>query len=289
VVQVRGDGLELEWWVSFADGPGGGNPAPIVIAGATLGTARMQKIAATLGFETVFVQPDITSTFGLRYFVPRHEVEMCGHATVAAISLLRERGAVRRSGSFGTVAGERAYRSEDNGDVMIELDQPRFAPRSPTEDQVAAVLGIDRRKIAGPLSTVSVARAKTIVPLVDESTLDQLQPNHTQLWELCERHDSTGIYAFAPSTDGRCDFAARQFPLRVGFVEDPATGIAAGALAAYLDSRGIAPRSTTSGYRIGQGRAMRQPSVMRAHVPHDTAGCVWIGGRATRADQPATR
>jgi trans-2,3-dihydro-3-hydroxyanthranilate isomerase len=284
-------GASLEWWVSFADGPNGGNPAPIVVSADQLDTSQMQDVAAGLGFETAFVlQAEEEGVCRLRFFVPRHEVEMCGHATIAVLTMLAQVGGFPSEGVFGTQTRLRSFVRRHDDRTMIELDAPHPAGSVPNIDELADVLRVDPASVGGDLgspATVSVARPKTIVPLVDERTLDDLRPNHRRLWELCERASSTGIYAVAPSTRDGCDFAARQFPLRVGFVEDPATGIAAGALAAELHRRGIEPLPDAAGvYRIAQGRAMGRPSLILAQPPRRDDDHVWIGGRARRASIP---
>ncbi|MFZ1040409.1 MAG: PhzF family phenazine biosynthesis isomerase [Anaerolineales bacterium] len=70
-----------------------GNPAPVVFNADALTTQQMQAIAAHFGQETVFVLKPLepAADIRLRYFVPRHEMEMCVHATVATITVLVRR------------------------------------------------------------------------------------------------------------------------------------------------------------------------------------------------------
>ena len=71
--------------VAFADGEGGGNPCPVVAGADGWDTEAMQAAAAAFGHETGFVlepEPGVDADVRLRYFVPRHETEMCVHATV---------------------------------------------------------------------------------------------------------------------------------------------------------------------------------------------------------------
>jgi PhzF family phenazine biosynthesis protein len=216
-----------------------------------------------------------------RYFVPRRELEMCVHATVAAVAMLMQAGTVPGEVTVETPQRLRRVVRDQQGQVMVQMAEPEIAGSAPTVAEIAAALRISPSAVGGPLrlvQTVSVARAKTIVPLIGEAVLDSLQPDFPALEALCERYGSTGIYAFALSASGRYQVAARQFPVRVGYPEDPATGVAAGALAAYLDGQDLRP-AAPGGYRIAQGRAMGRPSLITASPP-DANGEIWVGGRA---------
>ena len=81
----------------FCHDGGGGNPTGLVLEADALSAADMQNLAKQCGHESGFVlrpgDPD-TADFRFRYFVPRHEMEMCGHATVGALWLMREQGRI---------------------------------------------------------------------------------------------------------------------------------------------------------------------------------------------------
>jgi trans-2,3-dihydro-3-hydroxyanthranilate isomerase len=276
---MMGPVLTATWWVAFADGQGGGNPAPIVTDAGQLSTEEMQRAAAGFGFETVFVlAPRAGGACRFRYFVPRRELEMCVHATVAAVAMLMQAGRLPGEVSVETPQRIRRVVRDQHDQVMVQMARPEIAGSAPTVAEVAAALRIPSSAVGGLVQTVSVARAKTIVPLSGEAVLDSLQPDFPALEALCERYGSTGIYAFALSASGRYQVATRQFPVRVGYPEDPATGVAAGALAAYLDCQGLRP-AAPDGYRIAQGRAMGRASLITASAP-DATGEIWVGGLA---------
>ena len=81
----------------FAERAGGGNPCPVIPAGDDLGDEQMQQIAAATGHETVFLlTPTVPDArIRMRHFVPRHEMEMCVHATIAAMTHLAVQGQAR--------------------------------------------------------------------------------------------------------------------------------------------------------------------------------------------------
>ena len=110
-----------------------------------------------------------------------------------------------------------------------------------------------------------VARAKTLIPIETTELLHSaLPPKDPNKWrELCDGIESTGIYLYSTFTaevnDKNIVFESRQFPRASGYPEDPATGIAAGALAASLYKRNIMINKSGT-YNVYQGTSMGKPS-----------------------------
>jgi PhzF family phenazine biosynthesis protein len=269
----------------FADGPDGGNPCPVVLGAQDWTTERMRARTAEFGHETAFVLP---ATEGgdvrLRYFVPRHEMEMCVHATVAATLLLAGTGRLTRNPArIETPLGIREVTWDARESrAIVEQSPPRFGPRitAGQQDRLWSALrlpaaALDPRQ--GPIRSVSTARPKLMIPLRDEDVLDGLAPDFPLLWDVCDELDVTGCYPFTRRVAG-ADAAARQFPLRAGYPEDPATGVAACALGAYLT--GTEPG--THRFVIVQGRAMGRPSRIEAETDVAADGTI----TATRVGGP---
>ena len=120
----------------------------------------------------------------------------------------------------------------------------------------------------------SVARNKTLIPLKSIETLNAAKnpPDAVIFRDLCDEIDSTGLYIYA-SNSSLSSYECRQFPRYSGYPEDPATGIAAAALANSLYSRGIhesnethdcnAENSNSIVYEMYQGTAMNKPSKIK--------------------------
>ncbi|MET0455163.1 MAG: PhzF family phenazine biosynthesis protein [Mycobacterium sp.] len=263
--------IEVVHTVVFADGVGGGNPCPVVLDASELSTDEMQAVAGRFGQECGFVvSPPQDDVPRLRFFVPEHEMSMCVHATAAVVALLAQRGRLPRDvdhvqapvGRVGigyqraTVVGETNVQR-----VSVTQHDPTFSSANPSREQVAAVLGVPVAAIdsARPVESVSVSRPKLIVPIKDARTLHGLAPDWERLWRLCERFDTTGIYAFA-AAEQPASWFARQFPVRAGYPEDPATGVAAGALAAYLIAHAPPVDRQSIEMHVYQGQAMGRPS-----------------------------
>ncbi|MGH3421881.1 MAG: PhzF family phenazine biosynthesis protein, partial [Streptosporangiaceae bacterium] len=242
--------VEVEQWSVFRRGGDGGNPCPVITDAWGLRPAQMQAIAAHYGHESAFVTSVDAFGAGLRYFVPAHEMRMCVHATIAAVTALIGSGAVGGGHVTARTASGEHRVSWSGGNplqVTVEQHQPSFGPPAPVRREAAAALGLPEGSTveAAPIRMVNVARPKLIVPLRDADTVHQARPHFPQLWDLCRRLAATGAYIFAPHPDGdRQHVVARQFPVDAGYPEDPATGVAAAALAAYL-ADGLRPAQPT--------------------------------------------
>ncbi len=114
--------------------------------------------------------------------------------------------------------------------------------------------------------------------------MHQASPDFPALWEVCRRLGTTGAYVFAPHPDGDPrHVVARQFPVDAGYPEDPATGVAAAALAAYLAADLQPARSAWRGITIDQG----DTSFVRAAALAGPEGTTRtsVTGRAVRTGQ----
>lgn len=272
---------EIRCVTVFGDGPGGGNPAPVTLNAETMSGEEMRAVAASYGHEAAFVLPPTDGAdLRLRFFVPKHEMEMCGHATVGAIWLLHHLGRLAKDRvTIATLSGMVEARLE-NG--TVEISQPNGkieAVPSARVAEILSVLGIGEETLAGmPVVNAATSRVKTLVPLKSTAILNGLAPDFTRMETLCESLGSTGLYPFAASDVDVQTFEARQFPKSSGYPEDPATGIAAAALAFGLLAHG---RVTQSDWvRVLQGRAMGRPSAIQVHFARDggnVTGC-WLGG-----------
>ncbi|ANH70722.1 hypothetical protein ABE85_19040 [Mitsuaria sp. 7] len=274
-----------------ADGSGG-NPAPIVLDAEGMSDAQMRAVAAEAGHESGFVLPaesDANADFRFRFFVPRHEMEMCGHATVGALWCLREArlwnaSHVRILTLSGVVEG--FVRDMGSPSERIEITQPVGRVEAITDPavlrRIADVLRVSADDLLPhPVLNAATSRVKTLVALRSVAALDGLQPDFSRMEALCEEIGSTGLYPFAVESLADRRFHARQFPKSSGYPEDAATGIAAAALLFGLKALGLVPVDDAE-VLILQGRAMGQGSEIRVRFHRapdgDVLGCL-LGGR----------
>jgi PhzF family phenazine biosynthesis protein len=252
----------------------GGNPCPVVLDARGMSAADMQEVARHHGLESGFVLPADRDDhdYSFRFFVPNHEMEMCGHATIGALWLLARRGdlsgdIVRIATRSGPVTG---FIGRDNdGEPLIEITQPVgkvVALMDGQSDDVLRALGVGSDSLADlPICNAITSRAKTLIPMKSPEALNALAPSAQLVEAVCGRIGSTGLYPYAVVDGGSRIFEARQFPRSSGYPEDPATGIAAAALAFGLLSNGfVEPNDQT--FRILQGRAMGRLSEIRVRI-----------------------
>lgn len=265
----------------FVDGPGGGNPAPIVADAKGLTSQQMQEIARDHGFESGFILPPPAGTdydHSLRFWMPNHEVSMCGHATVGAIWLLGKLGRLHKNKLKIETPSGPVYAQISDGRVSISQPAGELEPVDPAAiPEILGALGITEDQLANlPITNAATSRTKTLVPLRDPAVLDALQPDHARIERACELADSTGLYPWVPTDPGQLVFDARQFPRSSGYLEDAATGIAAAALVYGLLADGLVASDETRSIFIRQGRAMGRPSKIELRL--NPAGGLWLGG-----------
>ncbi|MCV9940803.1 PhzF family phenazine biosynthesis protein [Boseaceae bacterium BT-24-1] len=259
----------------FGNGSGGGNPAPIVVDARQLDGEAMRAVAARHGHESAFVLPGRDDCdYQFRFFVPNHEMEMCGHATLGTIWLLDHLGELPRpTVSIATLSGPVQARVDDG---QASVSQPRG--RSTNLDDPNAVLDVLGLRPSDlldyPVANAATSRVKTLVPLRSVDILNGLRPDFARVKALCDAIGSTGLYPFAPVDPDTGIFSARQFPRSSGYPEDAATGIAAAALAWSAWDLGLTSKPRVV---IRQGEAMGRPSQIT--VEREDERC-WLSGQA---------
>ncbi|MGJ7609616.1 MULTISPECIES: PhzF family phenazine biosynthesis protein [unclassified Variovorax] len=277
----------------FVNGPCGGNPVPLVRSAAGMASSDMQAVARRHGHESAFVfapnEPGIDWTF--RFFVPNHEMEMCGHATVGALWALREWGEwttpLARVRTLSGVVDARWDASR--GRVWISQPKVRLSTLDAHfGERVCQVLNPRQPTVRNPqVVNAATSRVKTLVRMPTIAALDALTPLLAQVEATCAAIDSTGLYPYAveAAADGKTVVAARQFPRSSGYPEDAATGIAAAALWGYLSATDAVPVGTPAApvvTTVRQGEAMGNPSAIELQArfgPHgDVVGC-WLSGQ----------
>jgi PhzF family phenazine biosynthesis protein len=269
----------------------GGNPCPIVIDASNLPAEAMQSVAQHFRHESGFVlpSPGLDSDYSFRFWVPRHEMEMCGHATIGALWVLATKGRlpgeqVRIETRSGSVTGyvDRA----GSGDPSVEISQPvgKVVDLSRAdEEDVLSTLKLSRRDLLDlPIQNAVTSRVKTLIPIKGVRELNALVPDPSPIEACCGRIGSTGLYPYAIDHQGERRFEARQFPKSSGYPEDAATGIAAAALAFGLLRNGLVDRNSER-ITVMQGRAMDALSEIRVRLGfagERPVGCL-LGGSVT--------
>lgn len=211
---------------SSAD-PFSGNPAAVCILQEDKSVAWMQQVATEMNLsETAFLHYRGLDGWSLRWFTPQKEVDLCGHATLAAAHVIwRELGDTRWDLTFHTRSGRlTASRAEDT----ITLDLPADPP-TPVNDIPGALLQLLGR---APV-WVGQGRDFLLAVVDDAQQVRELQPDMALVTAL----PSQGLIITAPGDEAGLDMVSRFFAPRLGVPEDPATGAAHCVLAVYWSNR----------------------------------------------------
>ena len=209
---------------AFTDALFSGNPAAVCLLDEVLPAETMQSIAAENNLsETAFVHLG-SMPFAIRWFTPMSEVELCGHATLAAAFTLFEEGYQIPSDAIEFTSASGLLRASMDADI-IYLD---FPPDTPCQLQnvnlVADCLGAEP-------SVLFKGKFDLMAVFEDKQTLLDLEPNFAAIAELKSR----GLIVTAPGDD--IDFVSRFFAPGIGIDEDPVTGSAHTLLAPYWSGR----------------------------------------------------
>lgn len=269
----------------------GGNPCPIAVDARSFEPQDMKDVASRFGHESGFVLPPRNGDFDFtfRFWVPNHEMEMCGHATIGALWLLAKHDllpgkTLRIETLSGPVTGFVTTGAE--GRPSVEITQPvgKVTPLTPDQEaDVLRVLKLERKDLLDvPLHNSITSRVKTLVPVKDADRLNALKGDMPAVEAVCNRIGSTGLYPYAVLDERARSFEARQFPRSSGYPEDAATGIAATALAFGLLREGLVAADDRE-ISILQGRAMGRASRIRVRIgfaDKQPVGCL-LGGAVT--------
>lgn len=212
---------------AFADRPFAGNPAAVIPLAAWLDDALLQAIGAENNLsETAFLVPDASreADYELRWFTPRTEVMLCGHATLASghvvlsgdPSLDRVRFRTRRAGVLDVARAGAGY----------ELALPAWGPSPTPLPEIVAALGL-----ADAVETLWHPARYAVIVLDSAAAVRALDPDFRRLAVL---GDILTIVT-APGTDS--DIVTRAFAPGGGTDEDPVTGSAHAVIVPYWAKR----------------------------------------------------
>lgn len=273
---------EVRRYAAFSEDPAGGNPAGVVLDARHLTAARMQQVAAEVGYsETAFVTGPILgeSAFPIRYFAPEGEVDFCGHATIATAVALGEEAGLGTYTLRTNVGPVEVTARLDGEHAVGTLRSPDLDCFPLPEELLDRLLSALRWSAADldpelPPAVGFGGNRHPVLVAGDVHRLATLDYDFDALQRLCRAHDWVTVQLVA-AVGPRTWRARDPFPWG-GVVEDPATGAAAAAFAGYLRARGRA--TTGDALVITQGVEMGRPSRIDVELLDRAA---LISGRAT--------
>lgn len=198
---------------AFAENVFGGNPAGVCVLEKPLSTEMMQSIAAENNLsETAFIYKKEPGKYDLKWFTPKSEIDLCGHATLGtAFVVANYIDTEVEKIEFSTLSGIlTVVRSGD----FLEMDFPSWMPKEikVTEEMEKA---IGAKPLAAYLSR------DLILLLENEITVKELSPDFAKIEKL-----EDGFAVVATAKGAEYDFVSRCFVPKAGVNEDPVTGSA---------------------------------------------------------------
>jgi len=261
---------------AFTDQPFGGNPAGVVFLDGNSfpNEALMLQIAAELRYsETAFVRRDSEKEFAIRYFTPKAEVELCGHATIASFALLYQELGITGQCLCHTKAGD--IYVEAGPRVLMQMTTSEVLKTIEDTEEVYRAIGICDYTPTLPVMIVSTGLPDFMIQVGDVETLNRLPLDMSAISAVTEKHNAVSFHVFAFGNDGYTAHV-RDFGPLYGIPEESATGTANASLTHYLQQNGCIP--ATGDFSFLQGEAMGRPSVVATRVTAD--GTIYVGGTA---------
>ncbi len=232
----------------------------------------MQLIAKKVGFnETVFIEQSSDADYRFRYFTPGHEMNLCGHATIAGVyaldlfNYLHKQLEVKIKTNIGII---KVKLLEQKSDRLMEMEQdsPKFIKFEGDIFKLAEVLNIapqnliDDEIIYGNTGTWTL-----LVPVKSGKDLEKMSPKTNDFPQVLTQIPQASIHPYTlPDLDRSNLVLARHFSSPYsGTVEDPVTGTASGVIAAYILKK---TRKKSIEIDVFQGREMQREGRLRAYA-----------------------
>ena len=256
-----------------------------------ISSEKKQEIAAKIGLsETAFILQRDEKNFDVSFFTPVCEVDLCGHATIAAFYFLGHIGVIK-----GLNETQLVHQNTKAGKLEIEIkfnDNVEFVMMQQQEPQIFdELIGHDLTDIAESLNIiedniglndykvvptiVSTGLKDIIIPVKNRNILNSLNVKLNKINDISNKKDVVGYHVY---TIENGMIYTRNFAPRVGIDEECATGTSNGALCGLLYNKKII--STDS--KVIQGEAMNEKSLIyvRINDKNDTID-VRVGGTAS--------
>ncbi len=256
-----------------------GNPAGVISNADGLTESEMQKIARELNnSETAFIFSSNNKEYDahLRFFTPKDEVPICGHATIAAHYVRAIENGLDTSRIYHkTGAGILPVDVvKENDDYKIIMTQGKIEFGRIIEDEnkeeLLTALNIKESDLLEnyDIQIVSTGHSKVMIGIRSIETLNNLQPNYNELSKLSKIIKCNGYYVFTvDSKDSDILINGRMFAPAIGINEDPVTGNANGPLGAYLvHYNHVKHNNSLFRFKAKQGEAIKRTGVIEIDV-----------------------
>lgn len=229
---------------AFSKEPNNGNPAGVVLNGDELTDAQMQEIAFKVGFnETAFPIKSDLADLRIRFFTPGHEMNLCGHATMATVYALKSKGLLgdKTEVTIETNVGILPIKINTSVDseIVITMKQasPQFKEFKGSKEDLANSIGLKEADIDSELPILygNTGVWTLLIPIKQLDSFKKMVPNNKQFPEILKEMPKSSVHPFCLETyDSSADMHARHFSSAYsGTIEDAVTGTASGVMGAF--------------------------------------------------------
>src|SRR5262245_18422300 len=287
----------------FTDHLFGGNQLAVFLDSRGLSAETMQAIAKEMNFsETTFVlpaeRPD--TDVRMRIFTPGEELPAAGHPTIGSTFALARTGVIEPGRDrfvfglgIGPVPVALTWKGDDLSFAWMTQKTPTFGAPIADTAAAAAALSLPHAAVADtghPVQEVSCGVPFLFVPITTRGAVDSAAVNAGGFDAFLRASNSSshGVFFFSAErgADGATAYS-RMFAPGLGIVEDPATGIASGALGSYLVVHKIVAADQAGAMLSLQGAKMGRPSHVHISigVQNGNINNVRVGGEAVLAGE----
>lgn len=271
--------VKVHQYDAFSNERNKGNPAGVVFDGDRLTDKEMKEVALKVGFnETAFLVKSDRADLGIRFFTPGHEMELCGHATVALIYAAKTVGllGVKTKVTIQTKAGilpikiSSSPSTNDETYVTMKQRSPKFKEYKGSKKDLASAIGINQEDIKGELPILygSTGIWTLLIPTKTLDTFKKMKPN-TQLFpSVLKEIPKASIHPFCFETyDLDADMHARHFSSPFsGTIEDAVIGTASGVMGAYFAKYVKEDSERELHFLVEQGQEMNKKGHVRVRA-----------------------
>jgi len=256
-----------------------GNPAGVITNADGLKDDEMQKIARELNnSETAFIFSKDNDDYDVhvRFFTPKNEVPICGHATIAAhyvraVENNLDSTRIYHKTGAGILPVD-IIREEEDYRIVMTQGEIEFGDiiEDKNKESLLEALHIKADDLLEDykIQIVSTGHSKVMIGIKNKIVLNNLNPDYSGLSRLSSIINCNGYYVFTvDSEDSDILVHGRMFAPSIGINEDPVTGNANGPLGAYLVHHNLIKHDNSSfKFKVKQGEAMKRPGIIEVEV-----------------------
>ncbi|MCP5081851.1 MAG: PhzF family phenazine biosynthesis protein [Alphaproteobacteria bacterium] len=284
----------VRYFDCFTSEPGGGNTVAIVTDASGMHANAMQAAASDIGAPaTCFLECVRADCVHARFFSPRSEYKMCGHAVIGLFTMLVQDHSIapraqlslatpgRLSPVYVEILGKEPPR------VMLDLPLPTFQSSGVKSTEITKLLKIPLQALSMPYP-MQVAEAdfmQLLVPVAGPEELARIVPNFADIAAFCQAMQIDSVAAFTPPTHSVPNtYEIREFCPAIGVDESAAAGTTNATVSCYLAAQGALTvhDQITVHTTAHQGAEVGRPSVIHSEIRFDAAQIVGVrtGGTA---------